>query len=159
MNPAEIKRLLSVAAKLNSQRTGTPEAFLLQYIAWEALKVRILIAGMTRSGLTVKEARSLIDSEKIWQGSNYQKLFKKLFGSHPANAKGVGKYFNMGNQVDDLRHSFVHGSSRLGPKSYRKASEMLNEVFAADWGNLLAELLGSSGPVDPMSRLRKNTVR
>lgn len=159
MNPSEIKRLLTVAAQLNSQRSGTPEAFLLQYIAWEALKVRILITGMTYSGLTVKDARGQIDVEKVWQSSNYEKLFKKYFGSLPANAKGVGKYFNIGNQVDNLRHSFVHGSFRLGPKSYRKASKMLDEIFAADWGKLLGDLLGSSGPVDPMSRLSKNEAR
>ncbi|NBQ97223.1 MAG: hypothetical protein EBT26_02240 [Microbacteriaceae bacterium] len=155
MNPAEIKRLLAVAEDMNMQRSGRPEAFLLQYIAWEALKIRILIAGMVHKGLTVKDAKKILKAEQVWNQGNYKKVFKKYFGSYPSNAKGMGKYFNAGEELDRLRHAFVHGTSRVGPESYRKASSKLIEIFEADWGWLLSEMLKSDKPIDPMNRLHR----
>lgn len=158
MNPAEIKRLLSVAEELSKERSGLPEAFLLQYIAWEAFKVRILIAGMAQSGLTVKEAKAVLRDEQVWNQTNYRKIFKKYFGSYPSNSKGVGKYFNAGEKVETLRHAFVHGSSRVAPDSYRKASSRLTEIFEADWGKLLADLLKNEKRIDPMRRINRSKL-
>jgi len=156
LNPAEIRRLLAVAEEMNNIKSGKPEAFLLQYIAWEALKVRILIAAMAHSGLTVKEAKKLLQVEQVWNQAQYKKVFKMYFGSYPSNSKGLGKYFNAAEKIDDLRHSFVHGSARVGPDSYRAASAKLSEIFEADWGRLIADLLKSDKPIDPMSRITKS---
>lgn len=155
MNPAEIKRLLAVAEDLNKKSSGRPEAFLLQYIAWEALKVRILIAGMVHKGLTVKEAKQVLKVEQVWNQSNYKKVFKRYFGCYPSNSKGMGKYFNAGEKIETLRHGFVHGSSRVGPDAYRKASSKLNDIFEAEWGKLIADVLKSDKPLDPLNRLSR----
>lgn len=156
MNPAEIMRLRNVAESLSRRSGHSPEAFLLAYVAWEALKIRILIVGMTATGMTVSSARQLISENQIWKGNNYSSLFEKYFGVLPNSSPGVGHLFAKADSCQKIRNGFVHGSKRVDPDSFRKATETIIQLIDEDWSQLLADLLGSSIRRNPLGRLGKS---
>ena len=155
MNPAEILRLQAFAANLSTKSTHAPEAFMISYVAWEALKIRILLVGMTASGLTVKESRELITLSTIWQRDGYGKLFMKYFGIHPHSAPVIGHLYRSADSFQKLRNGFIHGSKSSSPDVFRKASIQISNVIEADWESLLASLLGPELQTDPFGTLRR----
>ncbi len=155
MNPAEIARLAKSALDLAKQSGKSPEGFVIAYIAWEALKVRILLVGMTSKGIPVAKAQVLCTSLKIWQGDNYNKAFKKYFGNFPNNSPGLGQLFKKADSFKNLRNGFVHGSRRTSPAKFREATIQLVAIVEADWGTLLSSLLPKGTKSDPMQRLQR----
>jgi hypothetical protein len=155
MNPAEILRLQAFAAKLSPKSTHAPEAFMITFVAWEALKIRILLVGMTASGLTVRESRELITLSTIWQRDGYGKLFMKYFGKHPHNAPVIGQLFRSADSFQKLRNGFIHGGKSSSPDVFRKATLQISNVIDADWESLLTSLLGPEIQTDPFGTLRR----
>jgi hypothetical protein len=43
VDPNEIRRLLGTAEMLSREKSSTPEAFLVAFVAWEGLKFRMLV--------------------------------------------------------------------------------------------------------------------
>ena len=160
MNPAEISRLAKSALDLAKQSGRSPESFVVAYIAWEALKIRILLVGMTANGMSVSEAKKVVSLLEIWQGDKYSKAFKSYFGLFPNNTPGIGRLFNKAESFKSLRNGFVHGSRKTSPAKFREATIELVGIIEADWGLHLGSLLLNSKNLDPMKRLqRQNTTR
>lgn len=157
MNPAEISRLSKSALDLVRQSGRSPEGFVVAYIAWEALKIRILLVGMTASGLSVSEAKKVVSTLEIWQGDKYNKVFKTYFGSFPNNTPSIGQLFNKAESFKSLRNGFVHGGKNASPAKFREATIQLVGIIEADWGQHLGSLLVRSQNTDPMKRLRRQT--
>ena len=153
MNPSEILRLIKSARDLSSKSGRSPEAFLIAYVAWEALKIRILLVGLTSRGLSVREGKLLIQESDIWKHGQYQKLFRDHFGSNPENTKSVGKLFNQAEKYTKLRNRFVHGSGSSSPDSFRRAVEEIAQVIHSDWEKCLAPLIPQGSQANPMGRL------
>jgi len=158
MKPSEIRRLALSARLALAQRNTTPDAFLLAYVAWEALQIRILVVGICASGLSVAEAYQLIKESKVWRSDNRDSLFNEYFGSKPQNAKFVGRLFNKANKSKSIRDRYVHGFKRTSPAIFEKATHELLSILEGDWGTPLKKLLRSIGKdtpfCDPMSTIR-----
>jgi hypothetical protein len=158
LNPAEILRLSKSAMNLAGQSGRSPEGFVVAYIAWEALKIRILLVGMTANGMSVSEAKKVVSTLEIWQGDKYNKAFKSYFGSFPNNTPGIGRLFNKADSFKSLRNGFVHGSRKTSPAKFREATIELVGIIEADWAKRLGSLLLNSKNADPMKRLQRQTT-
>lgn len=158
MDPNEIRRLLSTAETLSREKSSTPEAFLVAFVAWEGLKFRILLVGYAARGVKVSEARHLIRDADIWNIRNYNTLFELLFGSRPQNAPQVGRLFNALDGAMRLRNRFVHGAGRAAPVQFRTAYENICRATNADWESALSKLLAKQGlrpkVTNPLNRIR-----
>ncbi len=142
---------------LSRQSRRSPEGFIVAYIAWEALKIRILLVGMTANGMSVSEARKVISTLEIWQGDKYNKAFKSCFGSFPSNTSGIGKLFNKAESFKSLRNGLVHGGKNASPAKFKEATNELVGLIEADWSQHMGSLLVKSQNTDPMRRLRRQT--
>ena len=161
MDPNEIRRLLGTAEMLSREKSSTPEAFLLAFVAWEGLKFRILLVGYAARGVKVAEARQLLRDADIWNIRNYNTLFEHLFGVRPHNAPHVGRLFNTLDGAMKLRNRFVHGAGRAAPVQFKTAYEDVCSATDADWENALSKLLTKQGlrpkVTNPLNRIRVTT--
>ena len=56
MNPSSIRELTASARALQkTKRQGSPEAFILAWIAWEGMKLRILAVAQKKMGIKIKD--------------------------------------------------------------------------------------------------------
>ena len=158
MDPNEIRRLLGTAEKLSREKSSTPEAFLVAFVAWEGLKFRILLVGYAARGVKVADARRLIRDADIWNIRHYNTLFELLFGDRPHNAPQVGRLFNALDGAMRLRNRFVHGAGRAAPIQFRTAYEDICRATDADWATALSKLLAKQGlrpeVTNPLNRIR-----
>ena len=159
MDPSEIRRLVKQARTLVVDDRSAPEAFLLAYVAWEALKFRILLVGLTARGMTVATSRRHLSEAKVWRAENYDNEFKRLFGSFPSSARTVGKRFGEAKKFAKLRHAYVHGQGRTSPAVFHDAALNVINIVESDWEAPLRDLLKRFGlptptATDPLGRLR-----
>jgi hypothetical protein len=156
LSPSEIMRLIAFAKRLSGQSTHAPEAFLISFVAWEALKIRILLVGMTASGMSVRESKEVITRTQIRQQDGYNQLFKEHFGFYPHNAPGFGGLFRAADSFQKLRNGFIHGVRSSSPEAFRGATSKIAHVLEADWTNLLATVLIRDVHTDPLGTLRRS---
>jgi hypothetical protein len=155
LSPSEIIRLIAFAKRLSAQSTHAPEAFLVSFVAWEALKIRILLVGMTASGMSVRESREVITRTQIQQQDGYNQLFKEHFGFYPHNTPDFGGLFRTADSFQKLRNGFTHGVKSSSPEAFREATIKIAQVFEADWTNLLGSILKRDNHTDPLGTLRR----
>ena len=155
---------MAVSARLAlGDKNSAPDAFLLAYVAWEALQIRILVVGICASGESVAEAYMKIKTAKVWRSENRDALFVEYLGSKPQNAKFIGRFFNQANKSKSIRDNYVHGFGRTSPEIFERATSELLSVLEEDWGTPINKLLKSLGiecsSCDPMSTVRANKNR
>ena len=161
MQPNEILRLVEQAKLLAKAPETMPDAFVLSFVAWEGLKVRILVAALKADGHSVAESRAFIRNENLWKSANFDNAFAKLYGSLPSNSMGVGKVFRSLDRATKIRNAYVHGFSRTSPERFQMEFRAIIEAIESDWETLLNQLRRrnriSNLVQHPLSNLR--TVR
>lgn len=135
MQPNLIKSTAGSANTLLDIRGyGSPEAFLLSYVAWEGLKVRLLVVGLHMHGWAVADIYEQLPAGKIFQEKNYNSVFRWVFGSPPASTKGIGEDWKSIDQFKDIRHRYVHGASGASPDKLEAATHLITErVLEPEW--------------------------
>lgn len=163
LKPSEIKRLVHSARRSLEISGAQPDAFLLAFVAWEALQVRILTVGLFAKGLDVKGAQAEILARQVWKKENREALFLELYGYRPANAPKVGKLFRKAQTFDSLRGRFIHGQSRTSPDRFANATADLISILESDWSQDLKFLLKKQGlrlaSADPLKRPMRLTSK
>lgn len=135
MQPNLIKSTADSALELLEFRgRGSAEAFLLSYVAWEGLKVRLLVVGLHMHGWAVADIYEQLPAGKIFQEKNYNSIFRSVFGSPPASTKGIGEHWKSIDQFKDIRHRYVHGASGASPDKLEAATHLIIErVLEPEW--------------------------
>ena len=131
MEPAAIKKTIKAAKTLErNSNYGTPEALLLAYVAWEGLRNRVLICGLSQQGWTVTMFKEAIAGHGFWLKGSYDEGFSSVFGKNPQNLSGVSKIWDEAEKARILRNKFVHGLSKGDPEALWKSYSFLIETIS-----------------------------
>jgi hypothetical protein len=130
MSPSEINRALNAAKLLRSNANyGTAESLMLAYVAWEGLKVRILIAGLAQQGWQQKTFKAAIIGSQFWKARNYNKAFRSVFGKDPEQIAEISKIWKEVNKAEAIRSKYVHGLGQTNPKKLLESYDFLVRII------------------------------
>lgn len=136
MNPSAIKEILSSAKALNQKgRKGSPDAFILSWIAWEGTKFRMLAVGQKLKGIKIKQTYSDHNELELWREKKFRLQWKKVFGKYPDSMPGLpGKIFRQLNNYKKYRDRIIHGKSLGSPSNIQTATDKIIEILEnKDW--------------------------
>ena len=136
MNPSSIRELTASARALQkTKRQGSPEAFILAWIAWEGMKLRILAVAQKKMGTKIKDTYSSHQELRLWNQIKFEKQWKQVFGKNPSNMSGVaGKVFREMEKYKKYRDKLVHGKEFGNPINVQKATiSILNLLEDREW--------------------------
>ena len=136
MNPSSIRELTASARALQkTKRQGSPEAFILAWIAWEGMKLRILAVAQKKMGTKIKDTYSSHKELRLWNQIKFEKQWKQVFGKNPSNMSGVaGKVFREMEKYKKYRDKLVHGKEFGNPINVEKATiSILNLLEDREW--------------------------
>lgn len=136
MNPSSIRELTASARALQkTKRQGSPEAFILAWIAWEGMKLRILAVAQKKMGTKIKDTYSSHQELRLWNQVKFENQWKQVFGKNPSNMSGVaGKVFREMEKYKKYRDKLVHGKEFGNPINVQKATiSILNLLEDREW--------------------------
>lgn len=136
MNPSAITELTTSAKNLtDTKRKGSPEAFILAWIAWEGSKLRMLAVAQKKQGIKIKETYASHKDKSLWNEKIFEKEWKRVFGEYPASMRGMpGKIFKKINSYKKYRDKLVHGKSFGNPNNVHDATlEILRVLEDKKW--------------------------
>jgi len=136
MNPSSIRELTASARALQkTKRQGSPEAFILAWIAWEGMKLRILAVAQKKMGIKIKDTYSSHQELRLWNQVKFENQWKQVFGKNPSNMSGVaGKVFREMEKYKKYRDKLVHGKEFGNPINVEKATiSILNLLEDREW--------------------------
>jgi hypothetical protein len=136
MNPSSIRELTASARALQkNKRQGSPEAFILAWIAWEGMKLRILAVAQKKMGIKIKDTYSSHQELRLWNQVKFENQWKQVFGKNPSNMSGVaGKVFREMEKYKKYRDKLVHGKEFGNPINVEKATiSILNLLEDREW--------------------------
>ena len=157
MQPNLIKSTADSALELLDFRgRGSAEAFLLSWVAWEGLKVRVLAVGLHTHGWSVADIYESLPNGRIYQDKNYGAVFHQVFGTSPHGTQGVSSTWAEIEAFRDVRHRYVHGARGSSPAKLEAATHLITErVLEPQW-LAVAKVSTTEGKVplgDPYRRL------
>ena len=119
---------------LGSHGRGTPEALLLSWVAWEGLRIRLLVVALCMSGWQVKDIYAALSAERFHSSPHYDNLFRVVFGARPQNSSGISGRWQQIESFRRDRNAFVHGT-RGGPPLRLEAGVHLlqDSVINPEW--------------------------
>ena len=119
---------------LASRGRGTPEAFLLAWVAWEGLKIRVLVVGLSMQGWKVQDIYDVLSQDKVHAVDHVRGLFKAVFNSYPENARGVGQDWCLIEDFRDVRNRYVHGARGAAPLRLEAGTHLITQrVLDPSW--------------------------
>lgn len=136
MNPSAIRELSKSSRELQQlKRKGSPDAFILAWIAWEGMKLRILAVAQKKKGIKIKDTYAVHKELKLWNEAIFEKQWKKVFGTNPSNMSGkVGKIFREIKTYKKYRDKLVHGKEFGNPTNVEKATlSILHVLENQEW--------------------------
>jgi hypothetical protein len=136
MKQSSIRQTAQTARALAAERHyGTPEAFLLAWVAWESLKFRVLAVGLVRQGWRMEAVKEFFDKSSLYTKKDYNKVFGQVFGKHPEQHAGeVGHIWRECEAARRVRHRFVHGMGSSRPQTLSSSTErLLLAVENVEW--------------------------
>lgn len=135
MQPHLIRSTADSAMTLLGERgRGTPEALLLSWVAWEGLRIRLLVVALRMQGWQVKDVYDALSSERFHSTVHYDNLFRSIFGSKPQSAKGVGQRWSQLEAFRATRNAFVHGTRGGSPLRLEAGVHLLRDsVLDPGW--------------------------
>lgn len=144
MRPNVIQSTAHTAVELTRERgRGTPEALLLAWVAWEGLKVRLLVVGFAKMGWLVQDVYEALESERVGELQVYRRLFKYVYGTFPDNTRVVGTPWRGIEEARVLRHRYVHGMGTASPERLLTATNRIAEaVLDCTWLECLTVKVG-----------------
>jgi len=131
MNPSSIRELVASARALQkTKRQGSPEAFILAWIAWEGMKLRILAVAQKKMGKKIKDTYSSHKEIRLWNQAKFENQWKQVFGKKPANMSGLpGKVFREMEKYKKYRDKLVHGKEFGNPINVEKATLSILKIL------------------------------
>lgn len=165
MQPNLIKSTAESSLSLLGERGhGTPEALLLAWVAWEGLKVRLMVVGLTMQGWQVQDIYEVLSAEQVHTRDHVRGILYSLFGSFPENTKGIGTTWAQIEQFREVRNRFVHGTRSAAPLRLEAGTHLITDhVLNTEWlHNASIRIDGSRIALgDPYRRLtgRRNGLR
>ena len=79
MNPSSIRELTASARALQkTKRQGSPEAFILAWIAWEGMKLRILAVAQKKLGIKIKDTYLSHKELRLWNQVKFENQWKQV---------------------------------------------------------------------------------
>lgn len=135
MQPHLIRSTSDSAITLLGERgRGTPEALLLSWVAWEGLRIRLLVVAWCMQGWQVKDVYSALSEERFHSSAHYDNVFRATFGSKPQSAKGVGQRWTQLETFRATRNAFVHGTRGGSPLRLEAGIHLMREsVLDPQW--------------------------
>jgi len=135
MQPHLIKSTSDSAMTLLGTRgRGTPEALLLSWVAWEGLRVRLLVVGLSLQGWRVQDVYAALSAGRFHHVAHYDNIFRTTFGAKPHNAKGVGAQWQSIEQFRAIRNAYVHGTRGSSPLRLEAGVHLLRDaVMDPSW--------------------------
>ena len=104
---------------------GTPEALLLAWVAWEGLKIRILVVALAEKGWKVRDVYSALADAKLHSLEHYNAVFKKVVDNYPQQVKNVGKPWRQIEEYREARHRYVHGMRGSSPTRLETGTQLI----------------------------------
>lgn len=136
MDPSAINELTRSAKELHhTKRKGSPEAFILSWIAWEGMKLRILAVAQKKIGIKIKDTYLSHKDLNLWSEEKFDRQWRKAFGKNPSNMSGAaGKVFREMKKYKKYRDKFAHGKEFGNPKNVDSATvALLKNLEDKDW--------------------------
>lgn len=118
----------SAMTLLGEQDSGTPEALLLAWVAWERLRIRLLVVALCMQGWQVKDVYDPLPSERFHTHPHYDHLFRTTFGAKPQNACDVGQRWQQLESFRKTRNAYVHGTRGGSPLKLESGVHLLREA-------------------------------
>lgn len=140
MQPNLIRATANSSLDLLAMRgRGSPEAFLLAWVAWEGLKIRILVVALTQQGWKVQDVYDELSSSRLHTLEHYRTLFKSIFGTYPESTRGVGATWCSIEEFRDVRNRYVHGTRGAAPLRLEAGTHLITgHVLDPSWLERLA---------------------
>ena len=163
MQPSLIRSTANSALDLLELRgRGSTEAFLLSWVAWEGLKVRLVVVGLNMQGWQVSDVYAGLTDGRVHTNQNYLALFRTIYGRNPHNVSGVGDTWRQIEEFREVRNRYVHGTRGAAPAKLEAATLMITErVLDPSWlrGTPIKTEEGMSKLGDPYRRLVASRAR
>lgn len=150
MRPSDIRRTASAAKRLaEAPSNGTPEAFLLAWVAWEAFRFRVLAVGLAKQGWAMTAIKEFFLNSNLYYDRTYNRAFAKVFGRQPQQLrKEIASVWKACESCRALRHKFVHGMGSTNPDALARATDtLLSAVGDAQWISALTVRLDDGSRV------------
>lgn len=135
MKPHEIRKITETAERLLESESTPVAAFLLSWVAWEALRTRFLRVVIKRQGWSIKDADIVIRASKISSMNQAGNFLVKLGLANPTQWNGEsGRVWRKLSEVQQIRHRLAHGFAGLNPELVIAATEfVLGAVKRRNW--------------------------
>lgn len=135
MQPSEIRNLAQSAQWIDSLRPrGTSESFILAWISWEGLKIRLLTYGFAKQGYLAKDTSKALKTCNVHSKKQYLAIFELAFGKPPLQINKLGPIWRELETYQPMRNRIIHGGTRFNPKDLREASRKISDrVLNACW--------------------------
>jgi len=145
MRPSQIRRTAETALELLEDRGhGNPEAFLLAWVSWEGLKIRVISLGLARMGFQVQHVYEVLTEDELRSKGEFEALFQTVFSRKPQSAKGVGSTWQRNETFRKVRNRIVHGIGSTSPDRLESGTRVLTgAVLSPQWLGSLAVNDGS----------------
>jgi len=161
MNPSSINELFKSAKSLHEKkRKGSPDAFILSWIAWEGTKLRMLAIGQKVKGIKIKDTYSNHKDLRLWEDKKFNNQWQKVFGNLPSSMPGKAtKIFRQLQGFKKYRDTIIHGKSLGNPTNIHEATKKLLEVLEnKDWMKDI-NIISKSKKVNLLDRFEKSKSR
>ena len=130
MQPASIRNLIAEAEELltqslNNNKYAVP-AFLTSWVAWEAMRTRLIRVIMHHKGYKIKDADYLLAKSKVASMREAESVIVKLGICSPHHWPGKsGKHWKMLTSIEPLRHRLIHGFKTVEPARINVATRLV----------------------------------
>lgn len=135
MKPSEIRNLAQSSQWIDSLRPrGTSEAFILAWISWEGLKIRLLTYGFAKQGYLAKYTSKALKTCNVHSKKQYLAIFELAFGRPPLQINKLGSIWREIETYQPMRNRIIHGGTGYNPRDLREASRKISDhVLNTDW--------------------------
>lgn len=135
MKPNLIKSTANSALELMTYHgRGSTEAFLLSWVAWEGLKIRLAVVGLHMQGWKVADIYDGLSAARVHSNENYLRLFRTIYGSNPQNTKGIGSQWKTIEEFRTIRNRYAHGTGGAAPMKLEAGTHLITDsVLDTDW--------------------------
>lgn len=119
---------------LDHHGRGTPEGLLLAWVAWEGLKIRLLVVALAMQQWRVQDINDVLSSEQVHTREHVRRIFRSVSGAFPESTKGIGTTWDQIEQFREVRNRYVHGTRGAAPLRLEAGVHLITEhVLDTRW--------------------------
>jgi len=131
MNPKTIEKLLELADRTERNRYDPWVPFSLRWIAWEALRTRIIVIACRFRGWKMEDAYNVIGRKRISSNEAFKKCLKLILGRSPFPLPNGSprQAWDVLQKIELVRHRLFHGYKTVNPEIIIAASKFLSKLL------------------------------